>query len=99
MSVKQSKAFAEKVLKDQTILEKLTVDGADPIAIAKDHGFEFDEEHIEADQAHLESLIDAMSDKELEDVAGGCIAKDAMGMYKGIYRNTKSGLKSLFSSF
>ena len=99
MSVKQSKAFAEKALKDQTILEKLTVDGADPIVIAKDHGFEFNEEHIEAGQAHFESLIDAMSDEELEDIAGGCIAKDTIGIYKNIYEGGKSGFKKLFSSF
>ena len=71
MSVEEAKAFAEKALKDPAILEKLTVDGADPIAIAKEHGHEFDEEHIEAGQAHLESLVDEMSDEELDDVAGG----------------------------
>ena len=71
MSVEEAKAFAEKALKDPAILEKLNVDGADPIAIAKEHGHEFDEEHIEAGQAHLESLVDEMSDEELDDVAGG----------------------------
>ena len=71
MSVEQAKAFAKKALKDPAILEKLNSDGADILAIAKDHGHEFDEEHIEAGQAHLESLLDEMSDEELDDVAGG----------------------------
>ena len=71
MSVEQAKAFAEKALKDPAILEKLNTEGADPVAIAKEHGHEFDEEHIEAGQAHLESIIEEMSDEELNDVAGG----------------------------
>ena len=71
MSVEQAKAFAEKALKDPAILEKLNSDEADVVAIAKEHGHEFDEEHIEAGQAHLESLVDEMSDEELDDVAGG----------------------------
>ena len=71
MSVEQAKAFAKKALKDPAILEKLNSDGADIFAIAKEHGLEFDEEHIEAGQAHLESLLDEMSDEELDDVAGG----------------------------
>ena len=71
MSVEQAKAFAEKALKDPAILEKLSSDEADVVAIAKEHGHEFDEEHIEAGQAHLESLVDEMSDEELDDVAGG----------------------------
>ena len=71
MSVEQAKAFAEKALKDPAILKKLNTEGADIISIAKEHGHEFDEEHIEAGQAHLESLLDEMSDEELDDVAGG----------------------------
>ena len=71
MSDEQAKAFAEKALKDPAILEKLNSDGADVVAIAKDHGHEFDEDHIEAGQAHLESLVDEMSDEELNDIAGG----------------------------
>ncbi len=71
MSVKQAKAFAEKALKDPAILEKINSEGADIVAIAKDHGHEFDKEHIEAGQAHLDSLINEMSDEELEKVAGG----------------------------
>ena len=71
MSVEQAKAFAEKALKDPAILEKLNTEGADVVGIAKEHGHEFDEEHIEAGQAHLESLVDEMSDDELDDVAGG----------------------------
>ena len=74
MSVEQAKAFAEKALKDPAILEKLNSDGADVVAIAKDHGHEFDEDHIEAGQAHLESLVDEMSDEELDDVAGGAFS-------------------------
>ena len=77
MSVEQAKAFAEKALKDKAILEKLNTEGADVVAIAKEHGHEFDEEHIEAGQAHLESLTDEMSEEELDDVAGGG------GKYKG----------------
>ena len=71
MSVEQAKAFAEKALKDPAILKKLNTEGADIISIAKEHGHEFDEEHIEAGQAHLESLTDEMSDEELDDIAGG----------------------------
>ena len=71
MSVEQAKAFAEKALKDPAILEKLNTEEADIVSIAKEHGHEFDEEHIEAGQAHLSSLVDEMSDEELDDVAGG----------------------------
>ena len=71
MSVEQAKAFAEKALKDPAILEKLNTEGADIVSIAKEHGHEFDEEHIEAGQSHLGSLIDEMSDEELDNVAGG----------------------------
>ena len=71
MSVEQAKAFAEKALKDPAILEKLSSDEADVVAIAKEHGHEFDEEHIEAGQAHFESITNEMSDEELDNVAGG----------------------------
>ena len=71
MSVEQAKAFAEKALKDPAILEKLSSDGADVVAIAKEHGHEFDEQHVEAGQAHLESITEEMSDEELDYVAGG----------------------------
>ena len=71
MSVEQAKAFAEKALKDPEILKKLNKDGADIVAIGAEYGHEFAEEHIEAGQAHLESLTDEMSDEELEDIAGG----------------------------
>ncbi len=74
MSVEQAKAFAEKALKNPAILEKLNTDGADIVAIAKDHGHEFDEDHIEAGQAHMDSLTSEMSDEELEKVAGGSIS-------------------------
>ena len=82
MSVEQAKAFAEKALKDPAILEKLNSDGADVVAIAKDNGHEFDEDHIEAGQAHLESLVDEMSDEELDDVAGGGITIEGGGTKK-----------------
>ena len=82
MSVEQAKAFAEKALKDPAILEKLNTEGADPVAIAKEHGHEFDEDHIEAGQAHLESLVDEMSDEELDDVAGGAITIEGGGTKK-----------------
>ncbi len=71
MSDEQAKVFAEKAFKDPSILEKLSVDNADIVAIAKEHGHEFDEEHIKAAESHFDSLTDAMSDEELEDVAGG----------------------------
>ena len=53
MSDEQAKAFAEKALKNPLILEKLNKDGADIVAIGAEHGHEFDEDHIEAGQAHL----------------------------------------------
>ena len=82
MSIEQAKAFAEKALKDPSILEKLNKDGADIVAIGAEHGHEFDEEHIEAGQAHLESLTDEMSDEELEDIAGGGITIEGGGSKK-----------------
>ena len=97
MSVEQAKAFAEKALKDPAILEKLSSDGADVVAIAKEHGHEFDEEHIEAGQAHLESLTDEMSEEELDDLAGGggystnpvkCIHQKFVVGDKGINKST-----------
>ena len=71
MSVEQAKEFAEKAFKDPSIIEKLSVDNADIVSIAKDHGHDFDEEHIKAAEAHFDSLTDEMSDEELDDVAGG----------------------------
>ena len=53
------------------ILEKLNTQGADPVAMAKEHGYEFDEEYIEAGQAHMDSLTNEMSEDELDGVAGG----------------------------
>ncbi len=93
MSVDQAKAFAEKALKDPSILKKLNTDGADIISIAKEHGHEFDEEHIEAGQAHLDSLTDEMSDEELDDVAGGTFKTlpykgKMIGGDKGIRKST-----------
>ena len=88
MSVEQAKAFAEKALKDPEILEKLNTDGADPVAIAKEHGHEFDEDHIEAGQAHMDSLTNEMSEAELDAVAGGG------GKDKAKYKSKK---KSSFS--
>ena len=98
MSVEQAKAFAEKALKDPAILEKLTVDGADPIAIAKEHGHEFDEEHIEAGQAHFNSLIDEMSDEELNDVAGGSLIKQTGDGISRTYRDGKKAIKNTFNA-
>mgnify|MGYP001328036699 CR=1 FL=1 len=99
MSVEQAKAFAKKALKDPAILEKLTVDGADPIAIAKEHGHEFDEEHIDSGQSHFDSLIDEMSDEELNDVAGGCLIEQTGDGISNVYRNGKKAVKDMFSSF
>ena len=87
MSVEQAKAFAEKALKDQAILKKLNTEGADVVAIAKEHGHEFDEQHVEAGQAHLESLVDEMSDDELDDVAGGRAPKKKL---KSMLKNKTS---------
>ena len=86
MSVEQAKAFAEKALKDPAILKKLNTEGADIISIAKEHGHEFDEEHIEAGQAHLGSLTDEMSDEELNNVAGGAFT--TMPVRGGRYRKS-----------
>ena len=93
MSVEQAKAFAEKALKDPAILKKLNTEGADIVAIAKDHGHEFDEDHIEAGQAHLASIVDEMSDEELDDVAGGAIyttmpVRKRIGGDKGIRKSS-----------
>ena len=88
MSDEQAKAFAEKALKDPAILEKLNTEGADPVAIAKEHGHEFDEDHIEAGQAHMDSLTNEMSEAELDAVAGGG------GKDKAKYKSKK---KSSFS--
>ena len=88
MSVEQAKAFAEKAIKDPAILEKLNADGADPVAIAKEHGHEFDKDHIEAGQAHMDSLTNEMSEAELDAVAGGG------GKDKAKYKSKK---KSSFS--
>ena len=82
MSVEQAKAFAEKALKDPSILEKLNKEGADIVAIGAEHGHEFGEEHIEAGQTHLESLTDEMTDAELEDIAGGAITIEGGGTKK-----------------
>ncbi len=71
MSVEQAKAFAEKAIKDPAIQEKLSAEGADIVAIAKEHGHEFGEEHVAAGQDHLGSLTDEMSDAELDEAAGG----------------------------
>ena len=71
MSVEAAKAFAERVAKDPAIQAKLSAEGADPVAIAKEHGHDFDESHVEAGKAHLETL--EMSDDELDDVAGGSV--------------------------
>ena len=90
MSVEQAKAFAEKALKDPAILEKLNTEGADPVAIAKEHGHEFDEDHIKAGQAHMDSLTNEMSDEELDDIAGGFL-------FKGWKRN--KGRKKTISIF
>lgn len=71
MSIDQAKAFAEKAIKDPAILAKLSADNADVVSIAKENGHIFGVEHIEAGQAHLDSLTDEMSDSELEAAAGG----------------------------
>ena len=94
MSVEQAKAFAEKALKDPAILEKLNTEGADIVSIAKEHGHEFDEEHIEAGQAHLGSLIDEMSDEELDNVAGGI-----KSWFKSAKRNKNSRKNRAVPSF
>ena len=73
MSEEQLKAFLEKVKADSSLQEKLksAKSPEDVVGIAKEHGHEFGEEHIEAGQAHLDSLTDEMSDAELEAAAGG----------------------------
>ena len=81
MSEQQAKAFAEKALSDPSIMAKLSADDADIVSIAKEHGHEFGEEHIEAGQAHLDSLTDEMSDAELEAAAG--VGFSMVNMQKG----------------
>ena len=98
MSVEEAKAFAKKALKDPAILEKLNSDGADIVAIAKEHGHEFDEEHIESGRSHFDSLIDEMSDEELNDVAGGCLIKQTGDGISRTYRDGKKAFKDTFKA-
>ena len=68
MSEEQLKAFLEKVQADTSLQEQLKAEGADPVAIAKEEGFS-----ISADDIKRAQPTEALSDEELEDVAGGTI--------------------------
>ena len=73
MSEEQLKAFLEKVKADTSLQEKLKAAGdADAVvAIAKEAGFT-----ISADE--LKSFQSALSDEELEGVAGGTCTMEGM---------------------
>ena len=73
MSEEQLKAFLEKVKTDTSLQEKLkAADDADAVvAIAKEAGFT-----ISADE--LKSFQSALSDEELEGVAGGTCTMEGM---------------------
>jgi predicted ribosomally synthesized peptide with nif11-like leader len=66
MSEEQLKAFLEKVKADSSLQEKLkaAADSYAVLAIAKEEGFSISIDDIKAQQSGL-------SDKELENVAGG----------------------------
>ena len=70
MSEKQVKAFLEKVKGDTNLQEKLkaAADANAVSAIAKEAGFS-----ISADDIKRAQPTEALSDEELEDVAGGTI--------------------------
>ena len=64
MSKEQLKAFLEKVKADTSLQDKLKAAKSpdDLVDIAKDHGHEFETEHISQ-----------LTEEELEDVAGGLV--------------------------
>ena len=64
MSKEQLKAFLEKVKADTSLQEKLKAAKSqdDVVSIGKDHGHEFETEHISQ-----------LSEKELEGVTGGTL--------------------------
>ena len=65
ISEEQLKAFIAKVQADTSLQEQLKAEGADPVAIAKAAGFAITEAEVKPYQ------IRALSDEELEGVAGG----------------------------
>ena len=65
MSEEQLKAFIAKVQADTSLQEQLKVEGADVVAIAKAAGFSITTEDL---NTHRQNL----SEKDLENVAGGC---------------------------
>ena len=71
MSEEQLKAFIAKAKDDQTIQDKLKTAKTpeDVVGIAKEHGHDFDTEHISQ-----------LSEEELEGVAGGGCCLGATGL-------------------
>ena len=79
----QLKAFMVKVQADKTLQEQLEAEGSDPIAIAREAGFEVSKEAITAWMENLsEEDFESLSDEDLNAVSGGArgaIARKAMG--------------------
>ena len=68
MSEEQLKAFISKVQSDESLQNKLKVEGADVIAIAKEAGFNITAAELMRYQAQA---LGELSDEELENAAGG----------------------------
>ena len=68
MSEEQLKAFISKVQSDESLQNKLKVEGADVVAIAKEAGFNITAAELMRYQAQA---IGELSDEELENAAGG----------------------------
>ncbi|WP_114990928.1 Nif11-like leader peptide family natural product precursor [Synechococcus sp. UW179A] len=75
MSEEQLKAFLAKAKDDQSIQDKLKAAKTpeDVVAIAKEHGHEFTDVEFTGDK------ITALSEEELEGVAGGCVITQVCG--------------------
>ena len=68
MSEEQLKAFISKVQSDESLQNKLKVEGADVVAIAKEAGFNITAAELMRAQAQA---IGELSDEELENADGG----------------------------
>ena len=68
MSQEDLTQFLKAVQQDSSLQEKLKVEGADPVAIAKEAGFSITQ--AEFARAHA-VRVQELSDEELEETAGG----------------------------
>lgn len=78
MSEEQLKAFLEAVKADTGLQERLKEEGADPVAIAKEAGFDISKAEWHGQVRQTLPL----SDEELESVAGGAIENDCCVSYQ-----------------